>query len=269
MNATSSFGGKRMRLKRIILPALLLVLLVGGLAGCATAPYTGRQQLILVPEDQMTQMGRQYAAEVRKEGAVVTGTPFADMVAQVGARIAQVTETPDTQWNFSTIKGDDLNAFALPGGEVFVYTGMEKIAEYHPYPNYMPFTDRINYLEAMFTNQAWAMAVERLLEIEVPKRAEYLRVIACELNRIANHCVTLGCISMDLGAYTPFVYLLREREVINDLFEELCGNRLTFNYMRIGGVSLDAPAGWFAKVEAFLDKFDKVMVELQIGRAHV
>ncbi len=117
-----------MRLKRIILPALLLVLLVGGLAGCATAPYTGRQQLILVPEDQMTQMGRQYAAEVRKEGAVVTGTPFADMVAQVGARIAQVTETPDTQWNFSTIKGDDLNAFALPGGEVFVYTGMEKIA---------------------------------------------------------------------------------------------------------------------------------------------
>jgi NADH-quinone oxidoreductase subunit D len=145
----------------------------------------------------------------------------------------------------------------------YLHRGMEKIAEYHPYPNYMPFTDRINYLEAMFTNQAWAMAVERLLEIEVPKRAEYLRVIACELNRIANHCVTLGCISMDLGAYTPFVYLLREREVINDLFEELCGNRLTFNYMRIGGVSLDAPAGWFAKVEAFLDKFDKVMVELR------
>ena len=127
----------------------------------------------------------------------------------------------------------------------------------------MPYTDRINYLEAMFTNQVWAMSLERLLEIEVPERAEHLRVLVCELNRIANHCVTLGCISMDLGAYTPFVYLLREREVINDLLEELCGNRLTFNYMRIGGVSFDVPSdAWLKKVEGFLDKFDKVMVEL-------
>ena len=145
----------------------------------------------------------------------------------------------------------------------YLHRGMEKIAEYHSYANYMPFTDRINYLEAMFTNQAWAMAVERLLELEVPERAEYIRVIVCELNRIANHCVTLGCISMDLGAYTPFVYLLREREVINDLFEELCGNRLTYNYMRIGGVSVDIPDGWVEKVIGFLDKFDLIMHELR------
>ena len=112
----------------------------------------------------------------------------------------------------------------------------------------MPYTDRINYLEAMFTNQVWAMSLERLLQIEVPERAEHLRVLVCELNRIANHCVTLGCISMDLGAYTPFVYLLREREVINDLLEELCGNRLTYNYMRIGGVSFDVPSdAWLKK----------------------
>jgi NADH-quinone oxidoreductase subunit D len=144
----------------------------------------------------------------------------------------------------------------------FLHRGMEKLAEQHTYPNYMPYTDRINYLEAMFTNQVWAMGIERLLEIEVPQRAEYLRVICCELNRIANHCVTLGCISMDLGAYTPFVYLLREREIINDLFEELCGNRLTFNYMRVGGVSEDVPEGWLKRVKGFLDKFDKIMVEL-------
>ncbi len=144
----------------------------------------------------------------------------------------------------------------------YLHRGMEKIAEQHTYPNYMPFTDRINYLEAMFTNQAWAMAAERLLGLEVPPRAEYLRTIACELNRIANHCVTLGCISMDLGAYTPFVYLLREREKINDLFEALCGNRLTFNYMRIGGVAQDAPEGWLDDIRRFLDKFDKVMNEL-------
>ncbi len=144
----------------------------------------------------------------------------------------------------------------------YLHRGMEKIAEQHTYPNYMPFTDRINYLEAMFTNQAWAMGAERLLGLEVPPRAEYLRTIACELNRIANHCVTLGCVSMDLGAYTPFVYLLREREKINDLFEALCGNRLTFNYMRIGGVAQDAPEGWFDDILRFLDKFDKVMNEL-------
>ncbi len=145
----------------------------------------------------------------------------------------------------------------------YLHRGLEKMAEGKTYPNFMPYTDRINYLEAMFTNQAWAMAVERLMEIEVPRRAEFLRVIACELNRIANHCVTLGCISMDLGAYTPFVYLLREREIINDLFEELCGNRLTFNYMRIGGVAYDAPEGWFDRIIKFLDRFDKVTYELQ------
>ncbi len=145
----------------------------------------------------------------------------------------------------------------------YLHRGLEKIAEGKTYPHFMPYTDRINYLEAMFTNQAWAMAVERLMDLEVPRRAEFLRVITCELNRIANHCVTLGSISMDLGAYTPFVYLLREREIINDLFEELCGNRLTFNYMRIGGVSADAPEGWFDKILKFLDKFDKVTYELR------
>jgi NADH-quinone oxidoreductase subunit D len=143
----------------------------------------------------------------------------------------------------------------------YLHRGIEKLAEQTPYASFTPWTDRINYLETAFTNQAWAIAVERLLAVEVPRRAEYLRVIACELNRIANHCIALGAIAMDLGAVTPFIYLLRERETINDLFEELCGARLTFNYVRVGGVSYDAPEGWLAKVEAFVDHFDKVMVE--------
>jgi NADH-quinone oxidoreductase subunit D len=143
----------------------------------------------------------------------------------------------------------------------YLHRGLEKIAELQTYPGYMPFTDRINYLEVMFCNQAYAMAVEKLLGTEVPARAEVLRVIACELNRIANHQITLGCITMDLGAFTPFLYLIREREKINDLMEALCGNRLTYNYMRIGGVSQDPPDGWFKQLEAFLDHYEPVIDE--------
>ena len=144
----------------------------------------------------------------------------------------------------------------------YLHRGIEKLAEQTTYTSFIPYADRINYLEAVFASQVWAMAVERLLGVEVPKRAEVLRVIAAELNRIANHCIALGCVAMDLGAYTPFIYLLRERETINDLFEELCGARLTFNYARVGGVSHDAPDGWLDKVGAFVARFDKVMAEL-------
>jgi NADH-quinone oxidoreductase subunit D len=144
----------------------------------------------------------------------------------------------------------------------YLHRGLEKLAESHTYTGYLPFTDRINYLEAMFCNQVWSLAVERLMELEVPRRAELLRVIACELNRIANHCVTLGSISMDVGAYTPFLYLLRERETINDLMESLCGNRLTYHYVRIGGVAHDVDQAWLARLGAFLAHLEPVLDEL-------
>ncbi len=143
----------------------------------------------------------------------------------------------------------------------YLHRGIEKIAENKTYPGYMPFTDRINYLEAMFCNQAYAIAIEKILGITPPERAEFLRVIACELNRIASHQVTLGCIAMDLGAFTPFVYLLREREKINDMMEALCGNRLTHNYMRIGGVSADLDDTWLGNLEGFLDHFELILEE--------
>lgn len=143
----------------------------------------------------------------------------------------------------------------------YLHRGIEKIAEATPYPGFMPYTDRIDYLAAMFCNQGYAMAVEKLLGVEVPARAEYLRVITGELNRIANHLLTLGVMAMDVGAVTPFPYTLRERETINDLMEGLCGARLTYNYSRIGGVAYDMPAGWDARVIAFLDHFDRIMEE--------
>jgi NADH-quinone oxidoreductase subunit D len=143
----------------------------------------------------------------------------------------------------------------------YLHRSIEKIAERNTYPGFMPYTDRVDYVAAMFANEAWASACEKLMDIEVPKRAQYLRVISCELNRIASHMIALGAMAMDVGAVTPFPWALRERERVNDLIEELCGARLTFNYHRIGGVSFDVPKGWRDKVLFFLDNFDPAMEE--------
>jgi NADH-quinone oxidoreductase subunit D len=143
----------------------------------------------------------------------------------------------------------------------YLHRSLEKIAEKCTYNGYMPYTDRVDYIAAMFANQGWAMAVERLLEVQVPKRAEYCRIIACELNRISSHLISVGTMAMDVGAVTPFPYALREREFINDLLEELCGARLTYNYLRIGGVAFDLPEGYSEKVTGFLDHFEKILVE--------
>jgi NADH-quinone oxidoreductase subunit D len=113
----------------------------------------------------------------------------------------------------------------------------------------------------MFANEGYAMAVERLLGLEIPPRAKYLRLIAGELNRIASHLVGLGSNASDIGAFTPFVHALREREAINDLVEALCGARLTYNYERIGGVAFDLPEGWADRVRRFLDHFEPFVDE--------
>jgi NADH-quinone oxidoreductase subunit D len=143
----------------------------------------------------------------------------------------------------------------------FLHRSIEKIAESVPYESLMPYTDRVDYVAAMTANHCWALAVEKLGGIEVPERAEFLRVIADELNRISSHMICVGVMAMDIGAITPFPYLLRERETINDLIEALCGSRLTYNYCRIGGVSYDLPTGWIAQCSAFLDHFDRILPE--------
>jgi NADH-quinone oxidoreductase subunit D len=143
----------------------------------------------------------------------------------------------------------------------YLHRSIEKIGERCTYPGYMPYTDRVDYVAAMFANEAWATACEKLMGIEVPKRAQYLRVISCELNRIASHMIAVGAMAMDIGATTPFMWALREREYINDFIEELCGARLTYNYHRIGGVSFDMPKGWADKVKTWVDKFVPLMAE--------
>src|SRR2546430_7273115 len=143
----------------------------------------------------------------------------------------------------------------------YLHRSIEKIGEKCTYNGFMPYTDRVDYIAAMFANQGWAMAVERLLGVEGPQRAAYRRVIACELNRISSHLISVGTMAMDIGAVTPFPYALRERESINDLIEALCGARLTYNYHRIGGVAFDMPDDWADLCRKWLDHFDKILDE--------
>jgi NADH-quinone oxidoreductase subunit D len=143
----------------------------------------------------------------------------------------------------------------------YLHRSLEKIAEAVGYPGFMPYTDRVDYVAAMFANEGWAIAVEKLLKLEVPPRAQYLRAIAGELCRIASHLVAVGTMATDIGATTPLVHAIRERESVNDLIEALCGARLTYNYHRIGGVAFDLPEGWADRVLAFLDHFETLLVE--------
>lgn len=144
----------------------------------------------------------------------------------------------------------------------YLHRSIEKIAEKVGYHGFMPYTDRVDYVAAMFCNQGWAMVCERLAGIEVPRRGEFCRVVASELNRIASHLLSIGTMILDIGAITPFFHAFRERERINDLIEELCGARLTYNYMRIGGVAWDLPPGFPDKVMAFLDGLEPALAEL-------
>jgi NADH-quinone oxidoreductase subunit D len=143
----------------------------------------------------------------------------------------------------------------------YLHRSIEKISEKVGYHGFMPYTDRVDYVAAMFCNQGWGMVCEKLGGIQVPKRGEYCRVIAAELNRISSHLIAVGSMILDIGAMTPFFHAFREREKINDLLEELCGARLTYNYMRIGGVAWDLPPNYAEKVVAFLDQFEPLLDE--------
>jgi NADH-quinone oxidoreductase subunit D len=143
----------------------------------------------------------------------------------------------------------------------YLHRSIEKIGEKVTWHGYVPYTDRADYLAAMFTNQAFCMAAEKLGSIEVARRGEFCRVIACELNRIASHLISVGTFGQDIGAITPFLHALRERETINDLMETICGARLTYNYIRIGGVGYDITRETCGRITEFLDHFEPIVDE--------
>jgi NADH-quinone oxidoreductase subunit D len=132
---------------------------------------------------------------------------------------------------------------------------MEKLAESKTYHQAIPLTDRLDYTNAMGNNLAYVLAVEKLLGMEVPKRAQYIRVMMAELQRIAAHLIWLGTHALDIGAMTPLLYAFREREEILRIFEEVAGGRLTPTYLRIGGLSKDLPEGIEEKIKAFVQGF--------------
>jgi NADH-quinone oxidoreductase subunit D len=143
----------------------------------------------------------------------------------------------------------------------YLHTGMEKLFEYRKYQQGIVITDRMDYLNPLGNNLVYVMAVEKLLRLEIPERAQTIRVLFCELQRIASHLVWLGTHALDLGAMTVFFYAFREREKILNLIEAASGGRLTPSYFRIGGLMMDVPAGFERRVKQFLDDFPQAVKE--------
>ena len=143
----------------------------------------------------------------------------------------------------------------------YLHTGMEKLFEYRKYQQGIVITDRMDYLNPLGNNLAYVMAVEKLLQLEIPERAQTIRVLFCELQRIASHLVWLGTHALDLGAMTVFFYAFREREKILNLIEAASGGRMTPSYFRIGGLMMDIPAGFERRVQQFQNDFPQAVKE--------
>ncbi|TMD67736.1 MAG: NADH-quinone oxidoreductase subunit D [Chloroflexi bacterium] len=145
----------------------------------------------------------------------------------------------------------------------YLHRGMEKIFENRTIMQGIRYTDNSDYLSPMLCEIAYVGSVEQLMQLEPPRRAQYIRLLVGELQRIASHLVFVGTYLVDLGAFTPILWTFRDREGILSLFEALAGSRFTVNYLRVGGVLHDFPQGWMQECEAFLDQLEKNMRELE------
>ncbi|CAM3862505.1 NADH-quinone oxidoreductase subunit D [Mucilaginibacter galii] len=145
----------------------------------------------------------------------------------------------------------------------YIHRAFEKIAEHRPFYQITPLTDRLNYCSAPINNMGWHMTVEKLLGISTPKRVDYLRVIMMELARIADHIICNGVLGVDTGAFTGFLYMMEYREAIYEIYEEVCGSRLTTNVGRLGGFERNFNDIAFAKIRKFLADFPKVLHEFE------
>ncbi|TLM80475.1 MAG: NADH-quinone oxidoreductase subunit D [Actinobacteria bacterium] len=157
----------------------------------------------------------------------------------------------------------------------YLHRGIEKLAEGRTYAQCQVLVDRMDYVSGFCTELAYCRAVETLAGIEVPERAEYLRTLLAELQRLASHFVWFGSYGLDLGAWTPFIYCFIEREMLLDLFEELCGSRMMPNFLRFGGVREEVPGGWLERVRSFaadhmpraIDTYEALLTRNEIFRS--
>jgi NADH-quinone oxidoreductase subunit D len=135
----------------------------------------------------------------------------------------------------------------------YLHRGVEKLSEHRTYHQILPLTDRLDYLAPMSNNLGYILAVEKLMEVEVPERAETIRIIMAELTRLQSHLVWIACHALDIGAMTVFIYAFRERETIMEIYELISGARMTSNFFRVGGLSQDVPDEFVKKVSDFMD----------------
>lgn len=143
----------------------------------------------------------------------------------------------------------------------YLHRGIEKLAESRTYAQFIPYTDRLDYVSSMGNNLGYCQTVEKLMNITVPERAEFLRIIMTELNRIASHLIFMGSLAIDLGASTGMMFGFRSRERILDLFDMACGARQTYSYIRFGGVSTDIPSEFIPALQRFLTDFPTMLTE--------
>jgi NADH-quinone oxidoreductase subunit D len=143
----------------------------------------------------------------------------------------------------------------------YLHTGIEKTCEAKFYQQVVPLTDRINYLDTFSNNLCYALAVEKLLGLEIPPKGQWMRVLLCELSRINSHLIWLGTHAMDIGALTVFLYCWREREDLLRIFEMVSGQRMMTSYIRVGGLSMEPPLGFFERVDAFIRMFPEKIDE--------
>jgi len=184
--------------------------------------------------------------ESTKTASLVDGPVFETKIEQVGEHEMLLNLGPQHPSTHGVLRvvlklDGEVITDAVPDMG-YLHRGVEKLAEHRTYPMNIVLSDRNDYLSSMNNNWAFCLAVEKLMKTEIPARAQYLRVIVGELNRVASHMVFYGTFGIDIGAFTPFLHSFgRDREEILDLFEEICGARITYNYNRTGGVVLDAP----------------------------
>jgi NADH-quinone oxidoreductase subunit D len=158
------------------------------------------------------------------------------------------------------LDGEAVHAMKLDIG--FLHRGFEKSCENVTWTQVFPYTDRLNYVSSIMNNVGYALAVEKLAGLQVPERAQYLRVITSELHRMCDHLTLISAMGLELGAMTVLIYGMEARDLIWDRLTELCGARLTSNYARVGGVSRDVPPGWNEKVLRILDRTEALRVEI-------
>jgi NADH-quinone oxidoreductase subunit D len=197
-----------------------------------------------------------------KPGAAVLELPTAESVGGQRMVLNMGPQHPATHGVLRLVVELDGEVILSVRPEIgYLHTGIEKTCEAKFYQQVVPLTDRVNYLDPLSNNLCYCLAVEKLLNLEIPERAQWIRVLLTELSRLNSHLIWLGTHAMDIGALTVFLYTFREREEILRLFEAVAGQRMMTSYFRIGGLSMEPPLGWLHRVAAFIHGFPEKIDE--------